>query len=365
MREPSTDPDELSPSHVQLWVDCPRKEAFQYRQGLKTPSAKSAEAGNAVHEFIEAGRTDWEYEWEGYPVGKMAKNLLAKTPSTVNKREEHFHSVIDGIKYHGYVDFQDPFLIGDYKTTSKKKYIKTVDELHDNVQRLIYTESFPLVTQNLWLYGVWDAKQSVHPVTFPVDRKADRERFKLRVLKPSEEILATPKDVDPLSLPLPKDPDTCKLYPPHGCPFKLKCFPIKSVFVQSTEGFPKMSSLLEKLSATIAEEPRTVREPEAPASTHKIEWLFVDCFPVTGETPIQASKIVMEAAATVATDMQVAHPLLVDFGKGGPMLMAQTADFIAKGPNLKYVYLETKSAESRGAMNAFIQHARHVVKSMF
>lgn len=126
-----------------------------------------------------------------------------------------------------------------------------------------------------------------------------------------------------------------------------------------------MSSLLEKLSATIAEEPRTVREPEAPASTHKIEWLFVDCFPVTGETPIQASKIVMEAAATVATDMQVAHPLLVDFGKGGPMLMAQTADFIAKGPNLKYVYLETKSAESRGAMNAFIQHARHVVKSMF
>ncbi len=360
MREPSKDPDELSPSHVQLWSDCPRKEAFQYRMGLTTPSAKSAQAGNEVHDFIDKGRSDFEYEWEGYAVGKMAKNLVAKTPADITAREEHFHSVIDGVKFHGYVDFQNPLLIGDYKTTSKKKYVKTVEELETNIQRLIYTESFPEVTDNLWLYGIWDTKCSVVPVSMKVDRVKDRERFKLRVLKPAEEILATAKDVDPLSLPLPKDPDTCRLYPPLGCPFKSKCFPTKSVFNVNQEAFPKMSNLLDKLTA--AEEPTKLAVAEP---THKIGILFVDSYPVTGEQPINASRIIEKACGMVATDLQVAHPLLVEFGKGGPMLMAQTADIIAKGPYMPYVYLETKSAEGRTTLNAFVSNAKMVVKSMF
>lgn len=370
MRESAKDPDALSPSHVQLWADCPRKEAFVYRLGLSQPFAKSAQAGTETHEFIEKGRTDWEHEWEGYPVGKMAKNLLAKTPKDITQREQHFETQVDGFKFHGFVDFQNAYLIGDYKTTSKKKYVKSVEELETNIQRLIYTESYPDVTESLWLYGVWDSKCSTHPVKFPIDRKADRERFKLHVITHAEGILSTPKDVDPLSLPKPKDPDTCNLYPPHGCPFKSKCFPVRSAFTVSQEGFPKMSNLFDTLSKSEAVAP----EPEVAQSvqltppvqhTHKIEWLFVDCYPVTGEAPVQATKIIEKACAEVAMDLQVAHPLLVDFGKGGPMLMAQTAKFIQDGPHMPYVYLETKSPEGRNAMSAFLNAARHVVKSMF
>lgn len=101
------------------------------------------------------------------------------------------------------------------------------------------------------------------------------------------------------------------------------------------------------------------------ASTHLIDTLYIDCMPLTSDEPVVPSyKLIVPAGQTVADDQGVLSALLIDYGKGGPMLACQVLDNLRRNP-VKYVYLESRSAEGKAVSMALMGVARVVVKGMF
>lgn len=358
-----------------------------YGLGLREPGNAAATAGKKVHALLE----DWyktgekppnELLWDNYDLGRMVWNLSYVAPdrTLVTRSEATFVLELYGVEFTGIVDGQTNDTIFDFKTTSKLQYVKSNEELSLDVQRLLYVAALPDKTKTTWLYGVW-SDYSTHERSLTIDPLSDREKFKLHVLKPAEEICSLGEGVDPLSLEPNKD--ACKMYPPNGCMFKNKCFPVNRTAA-------KMTKLLDNLKAA-SKEPTQVMPLEkthkidlinAPETANKevsfpapkpvevndakpIEFLFIDSYPISGidsgVTP--AHEIIFPSARAVADDGHVPHPLLIDFAKGGPMIAAQLANDL-KGKSFKYVYLETKSAEGRAVMNTLMNLSKFVVKGM-
>lgn len=345
----------LSASHIDKWKQCQRREAFIYRLGIREPSSPAAEAGQAVHSLLEGKEPEGPVSAK-YDIHRMAGLLKEASPALV-KQEYEFTQEIDGIWFTGRIDGWYDRGIEDFKTTSKRKYVKTVRKLTNDVQRLLYVEVEPTASETLWLYGVWE-DFSVEKIFVPVDRKKDRERFKLNVLASAEEILACPEDVDPLSLPAASDDGksgACALFPPHGCPFKERCFPVDQGMMTA------MGNLMDELEKQEQSQVASAAKPKKPIGT-----LYIDCFPIqlsSEEVVTQANVLIAAAANQVAEDQHVHHALLVDF-KGGPMIAAQLA-FNIREQYYAHVVLETKSAESRACVFKLTEMAENVVKGFF
>lgn len=387
----------VSASHLKLWKLCKRKERFTYGQGLREAPNAAAMAGTKVHSLMEewgitGEKPPSELLWDNYDLGRMAWALSEHLPERSKLRafEEKFEIDLYGVRFGGIIDLQTDDAVWDYKTTSKLLYVKSNEELELDEQRLLYLTAKPDRTHTNWLYGVW-ADYSAHVRSLRVDPVADRERFKLHVLRPAEELLSVPTGTDPLSLE--PNPDACKLYPPNGCPFKSKCFPVNKTAQRMTK---LMDRLREKEAAQAASaagrEPTIVgignndlingpgtakqdftqdskaEEPVVKMESDEkpIEFLFVDAFPVSGfdgSSVVSASVLISAASASVADDNHVPNALLIDFGKGPPMIAAQLSSDL-KGKSYKYVYLETKSAEGRAVLQVMMNAARFVVKGM-
>lgn len=262
----------ISASQVELFTRCQRRWAFSYRAGKKEPFAESAQAGTEVHRIIELNGP-FDSEWVGpetekvYLVGQMAALLKSQAPG-ISAHEQRFEVEIDGVPLVGVVDAQseDKKTIVDFKTTSRVRNAKSVEKLTEDPQRLMYTQFVPEAERTVWLYGAWDT-MAVTPRAVEIDRAADRERFKLRVIQPAERMLSVASDVDPLSLP--PNVNDCALFPAPGgkggCPHKHECFPtgkLMPVTTTTKQGTSQMSSLIERLRAKAA----AAGAPELPAS---------------------------------------------------------------------------------------------------
>ena len=114
------------------------------------------------------------------------------------------------------------------------------------------------------------------------------------------------------------------------------------------------------------EESKKKAVPTAPApESYLIDVLYVDCMPLSSDEPVIPSyKLIVPAGQTVADDQGVLSALLIDYGKGGPMLACQVLDNLRRHP-VKYVYLESRSAEGKAVSMALMGVARQVVKGMF
>jgi hypothetical protein len=347
----------ISASHLSLWKRCKRREAFTYRRGRREGAGASAEAGKRVHAVLEAyyrgEKLAREATWEGYPIGELANAMSLLLPAANDNGivgvEQEFTAIIDGVEFHGIKDLVTTTTVYDHKTTSKPAYAKTAKQLATDVQRLIYTEAEPSAEFSQWTTGVWSdlSARSVHE---RIDRKADRERFKLHVLSPAEEMLAAPADIDPLSLP--PTLSECKVFPPKGCPFKSDCF-------------PEEASMLLAISDTL----RSVTplpEPTPPQSTYLIDMLFVDCMPLKElDAPLANSWELLAAAnRTVADDRGVHHALLVDYGKGPAMIACEVKALLEETP-VKYLAWESRSTEGRACLTTLIPLARVVIKGIY
>lgn len=416
----------ISASHIGVETLCKRRERFAYGyMNLREGGSTATEAGSKTHKVIEDGGP-WDAVWGEFQIGAMARKLADATPPGVVSREENFTEELHGIPFTGFIDFTTATVVGDYKTTSKKRNVKSISTLLTDPQRLLYVEvKRPEAT--LWLYGDWES-YSVTPREIKTD-KEDRERFKLHVLRPAEEIAARPHDMDPLSLPA--NLESCRLYPipgkpgSGGCPYKDRCFPANQSVTKLGLG---MSALLERLErekaereaagpginspgvvlppppsiiteegtgkfvgTVAAEEPKKrkakAKVEETPAKVvdgpapygavnvddprqatqglHLIDTLYIDCMPLTSDEPVIPSyKLIVPAGQTVADDQGVLSALLIDYGKGGPMLACQVLDNLRRNP-VKYVYLESRSAEGKAVSMALMGVARVVVKGMF
>lgn len=353
---------------------CQRRWAFTYRKGIREPFAKSAQAGTEVHALLEHVSDDnpipYDLTWEGYKTGRLATLMLVVTPPLI-KREFEFNVMLDGLPFTGRVDGANDELVLDFKTTSRKKYVKSARKLVSNIQRLLYVEALQ-PEKTLWVYGVWE-NFSVIPVAMDVDKKRDREKFKLNVLTVAEKCATIPEDVDPLSL----EPNfkACNRFPPRGCPHKSECFPNTQTIGLGNH----MSSILEKLRLEQNGVPVTVLlDPNAPPAVETvksfenatpllpefaIDTLYIDCAPLTGERPVMAYTLIAKAGQEVADDAHVHHPLLIDF-KGGPMLAAQLAANIKASP-VSTLVVESKSAEARAVIQTLMSLSKNIIKGMF
>jgi hypothetical protein len=101
-----------------------------------------------------------------------------------------------------------------------------------------------------------------------------------------------------------------------------------------------------------------------------IENLYIDCMPIVpyppGEALEYSYEYVAAAGAEVASDMGVASPMLVDFGKGPHLVTAQLiANLSDRSEPIKHLFLETRSAEGRACMQELTSRAQFVVKGCY
>lgn len=263
----------ISPSQLDLYWRCKRRWAFTHRAKQREPFTGAAQAGTETHKILE-DQGPWDKVWvapdtgKEYPVGEMAALLQSQTPDGVVAREKRWEVELDGLPFVGVTDFYSEEIVGDYKTTSSKRNAKFAGakdpskDLLIDPQRLFYTALVPSARKTLWLYGTWDT-MLVTPREVEIDRAADKERLKLRVIQPASEMLDVPYDVDPLSMK--PNVNECSKFPPHGCPHKSKCFPpgkFLPAVTNSKESDVAMSSLIEKLRAKAAAEGQPVVPPQ-------------------------------------------------------------------------------------------------------
>jgi hypothetical protein len=279
----------------------------------------------------------------------MSVMLPAANDNGILGVEKEFTATIDGVEFHGIKDLLTTTTVYDHKTTSKPAYAKTAKQLTTDVQRLIYTESEPEAEFSQWTTGIWSSltAKAVHE---RIDRKADRERFKLHVLAPAEEMLSVAADVDPLSLP--PTLSECKVFPPKGCPFQADCFP------EETGMLLAISDSLRTVTPLL--------EPTPPQPTYLIDMLFVDCMPLKElDAPLTSSwDLLAQANRVVADDRGVHHALLVDYGKGPAMIACEVKALLEESP-VKYLSWESRSTEGRACLTTLVPLARVVIKGIY
>lgn len=254
----------ISPSAIEKFLHCQRQYVFTYVLGnwVNTPPGPSTIAGKMVHSIIE-NKGPFDQLWQAdiyhnpkedrpwkfttnkpdfpgwtltpyvFKVGEMARKLQREMPPEEGLHEHKFQATIEGIEFKGVVDYLSENYIVDFKTTgSDLKYAKTSRKLLNDVQRLVYSAAFPDRRYSRWLTGGW-----LEPEILVAERQnvvEDRERFKLKVLAPAEQMLCFSKDTDPLALPLPGTPDkftakvkgVCDAFG-QMCAFAETCFPKK------------------------------------------------------------------------------------------------------------------------------------------
>lgn len=357
----------ISATRIKTYDLCKRRFGFQYLSGRREVAGTSADAGSKVHELLELDKFTGDETWQKYPIGKMALALRGQTPANVNSREAVVDAVIEGIEFTGRIDFTTPDTVGDYKTTSKPRGVKTVESLLDDPQRLLYTRMTGL-TNSLWLYGEWDGL-TVTPVRVDGDVLRDVEKFRLHVLEPAREISLLEPGMNPLQL----EPNVlaCGLYPPLGCPFTDDCYSKDGQLIQPSKE-PDTAMPPSVFDLYMNQQPAEAQFADVPAATPAndtdklIGTLYVDAYPVIGNLDVQpANTLIAAASQTICDDQHVKHSQLIDFGKGQYMLAAQVVDTM-KRQRLFYpaMYLETRSAEGKACLFELSNLAETVVKGM-
>ena len=132
-----------SPSQVELYRRCPRLWYDSYILGLKAASTPAQELGTAVHAVLEA------YLKDGTPppdttAGNIARvGLHLLPPPGVVRVEGKVEIPGAPVPMVGIIDWIDeqpgaPLTIGDHKTASDKKWVRTKDQLEVDVQLMSY-----------------------------------------------------------------------------------------------------------------------------------------------------------------------------------------------------------------------------------
>lgn len=140
----------ISPSQIKRWRACPRKSAFQLCTDHEPDRGPigGAELGSRCHAMAEdymihGTLPDLEEEFvDGkgkvhYP-GKIVKAALPMLPKPGTAEVE---TRVQFDVFSGRIDFREPGVIGDLKTTSNLKYALTEDTLPVDPQGVIYASS--------------------------------------------------------------------------------------------------------------------------------------------------------------------------------------------------------------------------------
>jgi hypothetical protein len=111
----------FSPSALKTFKQCPRKWAASRFSGLPRVESAAQEDGTTLHTFAEAFLKDGTIPDQTHPMGRLMIEGIPHLPRPGTAETEHYFTrTIDGICFHGYIDFlvRLPVLIGDHKSSS-------------------------------------------------------------------------------------------------------------------------------------------------------------------------------------------------------------------------------------------------------
>lgn len=283
----------MSASQLATYRDCPRKWAFDKLDKVEREENDAANEGSAIHDEVEA----W-YLHGTPPTRPTAKALLSHLPPRDSPgllAEEPVQFVWPGahgepVLLRGYVDLlqigeDGSVTIYDHKSTSQRKYIKTVDDLRYDPQVLAYGigarlhaaangRPIPETVRMQWTYVVRENPKTKPPHTEPVvleqttvDLEEGLRRWQDTVadmVRATVESRSTP--IGSRALKVLSNTEACFKY--GKCPFRELCPDYVGAAPPPKEVAPMSAELLAKLAAmSNATPPPAPPSDEVPAQT--------------------------------------------------------------------------------------------------
>ena len=226
----------ISASQIKTYNDlCPRRWWYdRHRERVQQPSAAF---GSEMHLQLEGWLGTGAAPNNDTLEGQTATAGLGLIPPPLHAEvERRFAFEYGGALYRGAVDYTvgyvpgESVVIGDHKSIGNLRYAKTEDDLLQDGQRIIYAheaaERYDVehVTAR-WIYyqrATTKKKPKARAVEFSERRGMIRERFEDLHAKRSLPILqARREDRGPSALP--RNLESCSLFPPNGCPYRVEC----------------------------------------------------------------------------------------------------------------------------------------------
>jgi hypothetical protein len=216
----------LSASQVQTFVDCQRKWAWRYVEGIEEPPSAAAELGRSVHaeleKYLSGGEVDFTTEI-GYIAASGLEHLPQPgTPGLAIEQEFHFEGP-SGHSYLGYKDLEQPGAVTDHKTTSDLRWQKTSEDLKTDIQATLYAVDYfrkyheENDVELRWVYYQTRNTRKSAVTRLRVHQEETWQRF-LEIEKIAEQMeLASHQR----ALDLPPNISSCSAY--GGCPHQGRC----------------------------------------------------------------------------------------------------------------------------------------------
>lgn len=222
----------LSASQISTFRDCPRKWAFDKLDGVPRKESFSANEGTAIHAEVE------DYYVNGNAPSRpealaLMTHLPQPSPSLVAEQEFSFVWPGENALVRGYMDLfcHAPLKVWDHKTTSSKRYFKTVEDLMVDPQATIYGLAARLLENAMredvelqWTYVIREQPKTRAPHTHVVafTQTTDMLYDAMNVLNPSVSELVQIASASAKAKDVPANSgDPCFRY--GGCPYKDLC----------------------------------------------------------------------------------------------------------------------------------------------
>lgn len=303
----------LSASQVQTFIDCQRKWAWKYLDGIEEPPNASAERGRAVHaeleKYLKGGEIDFTTEI-GY-IAASGLQHLPKPGAEGMRVEEEFHfEGPSGHTYLGYKDLEMPRVVYDHKSTGNLKWQKTEEDLKTDIPATLYAVDYfrnhpdeDSVELRWVYYQTKGARKSA--ITVATRYQAETwDRF-LEIEQVAQQMQEASSKK---TLELPPNTNHCSAY--SGCPHQGRC---------NLSPFDKMRAYMEqnKLLLTLQAKKNGVA---APAVSEAVA--------ATGTAPVAPAPVSAASAAAAPTS----NRLLARLQANGAPTAAAPAAPSATGP---------------------------------
>lgn len=217
----------VSPSQISTFARCPRKWAFsRTAERSETPATKF---GTKVHTILEDWLLERKLPSPNTPEGRCALEGLPHLPMPKSDGLEIERPLLmfyDNVKYVGRIDFivttKSTVTIGDHKTTKNLDYAKTVEDLLDDPQRIVYSHWAAEEFDRDEVHAKWVYYQRHPAASITVELTESREEIADRFKKLHEKYSLPIVQSDGIP-PMEMTPnyDACGDF--GGCPHRNEC----------------------------------------------------------------------------------------------------------------------------------------------
>ena len=265
----------VSPSALKRSA-CLRRWAAEKVGGYSEPGGKAAVFGQAVHKQLER----WmKYEAEPdvtRPEGRLALEFLPFIPSRDLQAERPMGLTIEGIPFHGYIDFSgkigDTLHVGDYKTTGDpNKWGLTTPELMLKDEQVILYSFSTMIDYGCsdikasWLYADTSKKRFAFASEINLTLSQTEDLVESLILPPARQLVQLKNQLDVVDLSSEKvrlkvlneirnNPYVCG-WGAYNCSFRSHCevFSQQTTQIETGDEVATELTLKEKLALVRAE----------------------------------------------------------------------------------------------------------------